>query len=215
LRRDGGGERNDRPPPRGRHPGIRRRRPALRAEHLLPLACAAGCALLAASVFMSTFKLAGASPTLETVQHRHHYALILLAVFALLAMAVAIASGSKPAATAVAICGAGALLIFLLIDLPDAGAVGAINDVKLTEAQANPAAGFWLELVGALTLAICGAALATLTSDQLRAFARTPAAGRRFGSTRQRRARRPARKPPASTAKSRARLLREAKSKSR
>ena len=73
----------------------------------------------------------------------------MLAGFALIALVIAVAAGSKPAATAVAICGAGALLIFL------------------------PAAGFWLELAGALVLAICGGALATLSSDQLRAFARS------------------------------------------
>jgi hypothetical protein len=75
-------------------------------------------------------------------------------------------------------CGAGALLIFLLIDLPDAGKVGAIGDVNLTEAKAEPATGFWLQLAGALVLAICGGALATLSPDQLRAFARTVEGGR-------------------------------------
>jgi hypothetical protein len=60
-----------------------------------------------------------------------------------------------------------------LIDLPDAGKVGAISDVNLTEAKAVPTTGFWLELIGALVLAVCGGALATLSPDQLRAFART------------------------------------------
>jgi hypothetical protein len=152
-----------------------------RAEHLLPLACAAAIALLAASEFMNTFKLNGPGPTLEAVQKasdQHHYALLVLAGFALLALVIAVATGSKPAATAVAVCGIGALLIFLLIDLPDAGKVGAISDVNLTEAKADPAIGFWLELIGALVLAICGGALATLSSDQLRAFARTVEGGR-------------------------------------
>jgi hypothetical protein len=148
----------------------------LRAEHLLPLACAAACAVLAASEFMDTFKLNGPGPTLQEVQtaaDQHHYALLVLAGFALVALVIAVTTGSKPAATAVAVCGAGALLIFLLIDLPDAGKVGAISDVNFTEAKADPATGFWLELVGALVLAICGGALATLSPDQLRAFART------------------------------------------
>ncbi len=153
----------------------------LRAEHLLPLACAGGCALLAASEFMDTFKLNGPGPTLQVVQtaaDQHHYALLVLAGFALIALVIAVVAGSKPAATAVAICGAGALLIFLLIDLPDAGKVGAIGDVNLTEAKAEPATGFWLELAGALVLAICGGALATLSPDQLRAFARSVEGGR-------------------------------------
>lgn len=148
----------------------------LRAEHLLPIACAAACAVLAASEFMDTFKLNGPGPTLQEVQtasDQHHYALLVLAGFALVALVIAVTTGSKPAATAVAICGAGALLIFLLIDLPDAGKVGAISDVNFTEAKADPTTGFWLELIGALVLAICGGALATLSPDQLRAFART------------------------------------------
>jgi hypothetical protein len=153
----------------------------LRAELLLPLACAGACAVLAASEFMDTFTLNGPGPTPEVVQtasDQHHYALLVLAGFALVALVIAVLAGSKPAAAGVAFCGAGALLIFLLIDLPDAGKVGAINSVNLTEAKADPATGFWLELGGALVLAICGGALATLSSDQLRGFARSVEGGR-------------------------------------
>lgn len=151
----------------------------LRAELLLPLACAGGCAMLAASEFMDTFNLNGPGPSLQVVQtavDQHHYALLVLAGFALVALAIAVVAGSKPAATAVAVCGAGALLIFLLIDLPDAGRVDTI--ANFTEAKAEPATGFWLELAGALVLAICGGALATLSPDQLRAYARTVEGGR-------------------------------------
>ena len=151
----------------------------VRAEHLLPLACAAACATLAASEFMDTFELNGPGPALQAVQpasDQHHYALLVLACFALVALAIAVLAGSKPAASAVAICGAGALLIFLLIDLPDAGKVGTIEG--FTQAEAEPATGFWLQLAGALMLAICGAALATLSPEQLRAFGRS-AEGRR------------------------------------
>lgn len=151
----------------------------LRAEHLLPLACAGACAVLAASEFMNVFKLNGPGPAPQAVQtaaHRHHYALLVLAGFALIALVIAVIAGSKPAAIAVAICGVGALLIFLLRDLPDAGKVGTISD--FTQAKAVPQPGFWLELTGALVLAICGAALATLSPDQLRAFARSTSANR-------------------------------------
>ena len=145
----------------------------LRAELLLPLACAGACAMLAASEFMDTFKLNGPGPALQVVQtaeDQHHFALLVLAAFALGALLVAVLSGSKPAATAVAICGAIALLIFLLIDLPDAGKVGTISDVTFTQAKAEPTTGFWLELTGALVLAVCGTALATLSPEQLRTF---------------------------------------------
>jgi hypothetical protein len=153
----------------------------LRAEHLLPLACAGGAALLAASEFMNTFKFNAAGPTpvdVQTAADQHHYALVVLAAFALIALVIAVVSGSKPAATAVAICGAVALLLFLLIDLPDVG----------------KAAGFWLELAGALVLAICGGALATLSSDQLRTFARSTAERREKLRLRQEKAH-PAPKP--------------------
>jgi hypothetical protein len=149
---------------------------ALRAERLLPLACAGACAMLAASEFMDTFNLEGPGPTTQVVQtasDQHHYALLVLAGFALVALAIAVVAGSKPAAMAVALCGAAALLIFLLIDLPDAGKVGTINTETFSQAKADPATGFWLELVGALVLAICGGALATLSPDQLRTFARS------------------------------------------
>ncbi len=144
----------------------------LRAELFLPLACAGACAMLAASEFMDTFKLNGPGPALQvqTAEDQHHFALLVLAAFALAALLVAVLSGSKPAATAVAICGAIALLIFLLIDLPDAGKVGTISDVTFTQAKAEPATGFWLELTGALVLAVCGTALATLSPEQLRRF---------------------------------------------
>jgi hypothetical protein len=149
---------------------------ALRAERLLPLACAGACAMLAASEFMDTFNLEGPGPTTQVVQtaaDQHHYALLVLAGFALVALAIAVVAGSKPAAMAVALCGAAALLIFLLIDLPDAGKVGTINTETFSQAKADPATGFWLELAGALVLAICGGALATLSPDQLRSFARS------------------------------------------
>ena len=130
--------------------------------------------MLAASEFMDTFKLEGPGPTTQVVQtaaDQHHYALLVLAAFALVALVIAVIGGSRPAAMAVALCGAAALLIFLLIDLPDAGKVGTINTETFTQAKANPATGFWLELVGALVLAICGGALATLSPEQLRTFA--------------------------------------------
>ena len=52
----------------------------------------------------------------------------MLAVFAVVALVVAVVNGSKPAAIAVAACGVIALLIFLLLDLPDANDVGTLDD---------------------------------------------------------------------------------------
>jgi hypothetical protein len=157
-----------------RRPKDRKRR-ALRipaVEILLPLACLVSALVLGLSELMTTFELTppGGEP-LEVIDasERHSYALLILALFAIFALAVTAMSGSKPAAFAVAAAGAVALLIFLLGDLPRAGQIGTLDDPRQSfiDAEAVPQAGFWLELIGALGLAVSGAALATLTPEQL------------------------------------------------
>ena len=98
----------------------------------------------------------------------HGPTLLITAAFAAIAKAAfAVWARSKPAAIAVAAMGAFALLIFLLIDLPDAGQVGALDNAEQSfiDAEAIPQEGFWLEMLGALALAFTGAALATMTAD--------------------------------------------------
>jgi hypothetical protein len=146
-----------------------------RLEQLLPVACVAAAACLFASELMTTFELTppGAEPLDEqTAADRHGYALAVVAVFAAVSTIVAVIAGSKPAAAGVAVAGAIALLVFLIVDLPDANAVGTVDDARRSffEAEAVPQAGFWLELVGGLGLAVSGVALATLSSDQLAAL---------------------------------------------
>ena len=74
---------------------------------------------------------------------------------------------------AVGIAGLLAILLFLTIDLPKVNNVGTLGGCSTTtnesfvDAKAIPQAGFWLEMVGALGLALSGAALATLSSEQL------------------------------------------------
>jgi hypothetical protein len=143
-----------------------------RGERLLPFACISGAFVMGAAELMTTFDFTYAGGDTSVVQHaydRHHYALLLLAVFAIGAVTVAILNGSKPAATAAAVTGAIGLLVFLIVDLPDANQVGALNDPThaLFNAKAVPQPGFWLELVGSLGLALAGAALATLSPTQL------------------------------------------------
>jgi hypothetical protein len=150
-------------------------------ERLLPLACFAGAAALFASEFMNTFQLASTSsagPEFCNVAAagRHHFALGVLAIFAVLAVIVAVTSGSKPAAIAVGVAGVMALILFLTIDLPHANNTGTLGPCNATaaanffDAKADPQSGFWLEMVGALALALSGVALGTLSSDQLRAI---------------------------------------------
>ncbi len=143
-----------------------------RGERLLPFACLAGAFVMGASELMKTFQLvaAGGDPLKDLFAYdRHHYALLVLAAFAVVATVIAILNGAKPAAAAAGVAGAMGLLIFLIVDLPDANSVGSFSDPSqsLFNAKAVPQAGFWLELIGSLSLALAGAALATLTPTQL------------------------------------------------
>lgn len=148
-----------------------------RPERLLPLACLAGAAVLFASELMTTFQFIppGGEPLCtQQAADRHHFALGVLAIFAVGAVVLAVLSASKPAAISVAIAGLLGLLLFLIVDLPDANNIGtlgsscsSIPSQSFFDAKAVPQAGFWLEMVGALALALSGAALATLSRDQL------------------------------------------------
>jgi len=156
--------------------GPRLRGLVTRPERLLPIACIAGALVLFASELMTTFEFTppdGQPLCTQTAIDRHHFAPALLALFAIAATLIAILGGSKPAATAVAICGVIALGIFLVLDLPHANNLGTLSEScgaapqPFTSAEAIPRAGFWLELVGSLALTISGAALASLTREQL------------------------------------------------
>ncbi len=136
-----------------------------RADILLALACAAGAAALAASEFMDIFHLTppgGEAIEAQTGFDRHNYAILVLAVFALVVLVIAIMTGSRIASFAVAAAGVVGLVIFLVSDLPKANNTGQLDGASGPFAKAVPQAGFWLELTGALVLAICGIALATL-----------------------------------------------------
>lgn len=146
-----------------------------RLEQLLPLACLIAAAALFASEFFTTFEFIG--PGQEPVAEqgggeRHGYALALIAAFAFAATLGAVLAGSKPAATAVGALGVVALLFFLIVDVPDAGTVGTLEEETQSffDAEAVPRIGFWLALVGSLGLAVSGVALATLSVDQLAAL---------------------------------------------
>jgi hypothetical protein len=144
-------------------------------ERLLPFACIAAAVVLGASEFMHTFQISqiGNVPLCNlTGTNRHHFAQLVLAAFGGVAAIVAVLAPSRPAARATALAGLIALLLFLIVDLPHANNVGSVSatcDLASQEATATaiPQAGFWLELVGALGLAVSGTALATLTPEQL------------------------------------------------
>ena len=144
----------------------------LRAEYLLPIACLVAAACVAAAEFSTLFEFnrgtSGEPLKTTSAADRHYYALLVLAVFAVVALAVAVLTGSRPAAAAVAVAGGLSLLIFLLVDLPDVNVEGPLDEPYFFTSKAEPGAGFWLELVGTVSLALAGGALATLRSDQLR-----------------------------------------------
>lgn len=152
---------------------MRLRRPPLpRGEQLLPLACLAAALVLFGSEFMTTFEFRppGREALAEqTAGDRHGYALAVIAAFAFAATLAAVLAASKPAAVSVGIAGVIALLVVLIVDLPDVGAVGTFEDARQSffDTEAVPQAGFWVGLVGALALAVSGIALATLSRDQL------------------------------------------------
>jgi len=147
-------------------------------ERLLPLACIAGAAALFASEFMTTFQLSTTAGGICNVHAlpRHYFALGVLAIFAVMAVIVAVTAASKPAAIAVGVCGVIALILFLTIDLPHANNTGTLEgcspstNFQFISATAQPQAGFWLEMVGALALALSGVALGTLNPEQLHAI---------------------------------------------
>jgi hypothetical protein len=146
-----------------------------RTETLLVLACAAAAAMLGVSQFTDIFHLTPpGGEALKAIQasDQHGYATLVLAIFALILLVIAIFARGEQlgqvAAVAIAVCGLVALLIFLIGDLPKVNNVGTLDDPRQSfiDAEAKPVAGFWLELVGALVLTVCGAALATLRPDR-------------------------------------------------
>lgn len=146
-----------------------------RAERLLPIACIAGAAVLFLSQLLTLFEFI--PPGAEAIDERsaitdHGHPLFVIAGFSVIATIVAVWAPSKPAAVAVGAMGLMALLFFLLTDLPDAGQIGTLDDARQSfiDAEAVPQAGFWLEAVGSLALAISGIALATMTPEQLAAM---------------------------------------------
>jgi hypothetical protein len=141
--------------------------------------------MLAASQFMTMFELTapdGLALSGIDAADQHGYATLVLAAFALIMLVVSIAAKGEAlaqvTAVAVAVCGVVALLIFLIGDLPDANKIGLLDDPaeSFIDAKAVPKAGFWFELVGALALAVCGAALATRDGERA-GRGQPPAAG--------------------------------------
>lgn len=147
----------------------------------IPLACGAavGAGALAAAQFVGIFMLTPSGPdqgireeVVVGAQEQHGWAMLILAVIALVLLISCIwfdrgededaGPASQTTAVALAVTGLVALLIFLIIDVPDANRIGALGNEtgSFVDAKALPQIGFWLELFGSLLLAGCGAVLA-------------------------------------------------------
>lgn len=131
--------------------------------------------MLGVSQFTDIFHLTppgGEALEAISASDQHGYATLVLAIFALILLVVTIAARGQQlgqvAAVAIAVCGVVALLIFLIGDLPKVNNIGTLDDPRQSfiDAEAKPVAGFWLELIGALVLTVCGTALATMRPDR-------------------------------------------------
>ncbi len=156
----------------------------LRAELLLPVVIVSAAAMVAISEFMTTFEFtSGGEPqVISTAADRHSFALLILAVLTVAAMVYAIVTRLRSAAFATAILGCAALLLFVILDLPDAGKAGPLDEdqtLYFADARADPSMGFWLEAVGTVILGLATVGFATQSSSQLRAPAEFLASRRR------------------------------------
>jgi hypothetical protein len=98
-------------------------------------------------------KLADACST--TGGEHHGYALAILGVIVLLMTWGAAMGGSRPAGIALLVLGVAALAIVLAVDLPDIHKTGIVG-TRFEDAQANPGAGFYLEIAGAALAMLAG-----------------------------------------------------------
>ena len=124
-----------------------------------------GGGLLILGEFLTLFEVRrGAIVVAEQSGGEHHsYALLVVGAACVVATLVARA-GHRPPAAGVAMLGAFALAIALFGDLPDATSEGLT--VGLRPAEASPAAGFWVEVTGALLALASGIALTVMLSPR-------------------------------------------------
>jgi hypothetical protein len=147
----------------------------LKAEILLPATIVLAAILLGISEFMTTFEFTppGGDPLSDQLAaDRHGYAMLVLAVFAVASLVIAVASGQRAWAWATAGFGIAALVLFLVVDLPDVNKIGDIEapgGFGLASAEAVPQPGFWLEAAAAIVLGLASIAFATQSADKRQA----------------------------------------------
>jgi hypothetical protein len=140
---------------------------------LATVAAVFGAALLAAAEFVDLYHVVGASGELvagakatQTGGEHHHYALLVIAVAVVFATLFARWTEQPLPAMGVAALGLITLAVVLIGDLPDVTSSGITKTPEIGDAQ--PAAGFWLELAGALVTLLSGLVLARLLAIERR-----------------------------------------------
>jgi len=147
----------------------------LKAELILPLTIFLAALALGISELMTTFEFTppGGDPlTDQLAGDRHGFAMLVLAIFAVASLVLAVATGQPAWAWATAGFGVAALILFLVVDLPDVNKIGDVEipgGFGLTSAEAVPQPGFWLEAGGAIVLGLASIAFATQGAEQRQA----------------------------------------------
>jgi hypothetical protein len=131
-----------------------------RAVELLTALTLIGGGLLIMAEFLDLYRIERGAVVVQqqTGGEHHSYALLVAGLAVIGAALLARATDAWPPAAAACGIGLAALALALVGDLPDATSSGLTADVHL--AEANPAVGFWVEVVGASLTIASGALLA-------------------------------------------------------
>jgi hypothetical protein len=116
-----------------------------------------------------TGSISNAAGSVRTGSDQHSWALAIMGMAAAAAAVLARVTRQRLPALAAAMLGVIVIVVVLAVDLPDVTASGVTTDLEVGDAE--PAAGFWIELVGAVVLTAGAGALASLL-DPVRARAR-------------------------------------------
>ena len=134
-----------------------------------------GAVVAIASQFVAAYALEDQfGLTIETVTlfGKHGPFVVIAALGAVGALLWAILAGSRQALVPLLGMGIAILLVFLLVDLPDAGETGLYDTPGAgnLDATGTAAAGLWLELVGGLVIVLGAIALMALDRETIRAI---------------------------------------------
>jgi hypothetical protein len=133
---------------------------ATRTLEVLTALVVIGGALLIVAEFLDLYQVQRGAVVVraQTAGDHHSYALLVAGAGVIAGALLARAGEAWLPAAGVSVIGLAALALVLFGDLPDATSSGLTADVRLADAE--PAAGFWVELVGASMTIVFGVLLA-------------------------------------------------------